>query len=145
MDTTRLLLLVTCVLLAVAVFAWWWERTRLGRRSRARIVVAQRGEGDAIALLEGKGFHVLDRQVTIRWTLYVDGAPVEVTSRADLLVGDGDGTYVAEVKTGGVAPDPTHPATRRQLLEYQHAFAVDGVLLVDMAEGVVREVAFDSS
>ena len=32
--------------------------------------------------------------------------------------------------------------TRRQLLEYAYVFGLDGVLLVDMAAGAIREVEF---
>jgi hypothetical protein len=50
--------------------------------------------------------------------------------------------FVAEIKTGDQAPDPSFPATRRQLLEYQLVFEVEGLLLVDMAAGRVRTVSF---
>ena len=50
--------------------------------------------------------------------------------------------FVAEVKTGSRAPDPTLPATRRQLLEYTFVFGVDRVLLVDAQAGVIRTVTF---
>ena len=74
----------------------------------------------------------------------VDGESWEVLCRADLLVEDADGArFVAEVKTGRMAPEPTRPATRRQLLEYWLVFPVDGVLLVDMAAGRVRAVRFN--
>jgi hypothetical protein len=49
---------------------------------------------------------------------------------------------VAEVKTGTQAPRFEHADTRRQLLEYQLAFEVDSVLLVDVEAGEVREVSF---
>lgn len=143
MDVVPWILLGLCAaLLLLAVAGWWWERTRLSRGSIARQRVARRGESDAEILLSNEGFEVLDRQVTTTWRVWVDDEPVEVRSRADLLVGRHGLRFVAEVKTGGVAPDPCHPATRRQLLEYLLAFPVDGVLLVDMAERRVREVRF---
>jgi hypothetical protein len=49
---------------------------------------------------------------------------------------------VAEVKTGTLAPRIETATTRRQLLEYRVAFAVDGVLLVDADAGTVRRVEF---
>ena len=58
---------------------------------------------------------------------------VEARSRSGFLRGQ---RFVAEVKTGERAIDPTHPATRRQLMEYLHVFEVDGVLLVDREAGV---------
>jgi hypothetical protein len=100
-------------------------------------------------LLEGCGFRILERQVTTTWTLTIDGEAHEVRSRADLLVEARTrsrfprGTrYIAEVKTGDLAPDPRRPATRRQLMEYLMAFDVDGVLLVDMEQGNVHHVVF---
>ena len=108
-----------------------------------------RGEGRAEALLTNLGFVVLDRQVHTTWTMWVNGTPIEVSCRADLLVearrvrGVPRGArFVAEVKTGTRAPDPTHPATRRQLLEYLHVLDVDGALVVDMELGTVHRVGF---
>lgn len=140
MDPAWLLVVVLLVLLAAALLAWAWERGRMGRGNRARQRVALRGETDAERLLGAAGFQILERQAAARWTLWVDGEPVEVGCRADLLVErDGD-LFVAEVKTGELAPDPARPATRRQLLEYHLAFEVDGLLLVDMSARRIREV-----
>ena len=63
--------------------------------------------------------------------------------RADLVVHGRGRRWVADVKTGAEAPRLTTQATRRQLLEYRVAYEVDGVLLVDMEEGVVHTVDFD--
>ncbi|MCZ7678051.1 MAG: hypothetical protein M5U28_04430 [Sandaracinaceae bacterium] len=60
--------------------------------------------------------------------------------RADLLVERGGLAWIAEVKTGAEAPSITTRATRRQLLEYAHAFDVAGVLLVDPERGRVHRV-----
>lgn len=81
-------------------------------------------------MLEQEGFTILQRQVRGSWEILVDDAPVTVNLRADLLVERDDEIFIAEVKTGRLAPDPNFPATRRQLLEYQLAFDVDGVILV---------------
>jgi Holliday junction resolvase-like predicted endonuclease len=119
---------------------------RLGRlhstASRGRNAAAQDGERRAERVLRRAGFAVVERQVAGRLSLSIDGERVEVTNRADLIVRRGRRTYVAEVKTGAIAPDPTHPATRRQLLEYRLAFDVDGVLLVDMEREAVHEIGF---
>jgi hypothetical protein len=137
---------VLLVLLAIAAFTllmlWLVERGRLGRASRARNRVARRGEAAAVQILSDAGFRVTDTQVTQRFLLEVDGEDVEVWCRCDYLVEDDEGAYVAEVKTGDEAPDPTRPATRRQLLEYQRVFGTDGVLLVDVPGGRVIRVRF---
>ncbi|HJL48628.1 MAG TPA: hypothetical protein RMG45_22390 [Polyangiaceae bacterium LLY-WYZ-15_(1-7)] len=84
---------------------------------------------------------MLDTQLTRRWTLWVDGREREITARADFLVERGGRRFVADAKTGEQAK-VTGRATRRQLLEYRHAYAVDGVLLVDAEAGRIVEVGF---
>ena len=104
---------------------------------------AQRGESDAERLLEQDGYRIIDRQLSASWEIFVDGTPHEAQVRADLLVEDDEGRrLVAEIKTGALAPNPTYPPTRRQLLEYWFVFEPDGLLLVDVEAGVVSEVAF---
>ncbi len=69
-------------------------------------------------------------------------APCTVELKADLLVAKGGRQFVAEVKTGTLAPQIRTSATRRQLLEYRLAYDVDGVLLVDMENGSISEIDF---
>jgi Holliday junction resolvase-like predicted endonuclease len=116
----------------------WWR----GRRARRRMARAAAGEARAEALLERRGYTVVGRQVQHRSRLFVDGEAVPFELRADLVVARGGRRYVAEVKTGREAPRPTHPATRRQLLEYRAVLDVDGALLVDAEAERVYEVAF---
>lgn len=142
MDSRITILFLLALVVALAV-AWWRAHTRVGRGNRARLRVAQRGERDAEPLLAAYGYDVVERQVTRWFTLWIDDEPQEVYARADLIVRGDDGLFVAEVKTGATNVDPAHPATRRQLLEYLHAFDVDGALLVDVPGGVVHRVRFD--
>ena len=93
-------------------------------------------------MLEADGFTILERQVRGSWIFYVDDEPVTVNLRADLLVERGDEIFIAEVKTGRLAPDPNFPATRRQLLEYHLAFDVEGVILVAPEQGAIVYVDF---
>lgn len=138
--------LVLFLLLAFATLVlgvlWRVAATAGGRASRERNARAQAGEAEAERLLRRCGYRVVARQVRGSWTLSVDGQLHEAAVRADLLVSRHGRRFVAEVKTGAVAPDPLHPATRRQLLEYWLAFEPDGVLLVDMEARVVRVVGF---
>ena len=108
-----------------------WTRFSRTRTLRARARHAVKGEMRAEGVLRAAGFDVLERQVRGTWTVYAADEPLEIGLRADLLVARGGRRYVAEVKTGRVAPRLDHAATRRQLLEYRIAFGVDGVLLVD--------------
>ncbi|HVY49066.1 MAG TPA: hypothetical protein VHB21_24420, partial [Minicystis sp.] len=89
-----------------------------------------------------RGYRVLGRQVRRRYGVRVDGAEHAVDLRADYVVEHEGARFVAEVKTGRLAPRLDTPATRRQLLEYRVAFEVDGVLLVDAEAGRVHAVEF---
>ena len=108
--------------------------------ARERSIRAVAGERDAVALLEGDGYAVIDWQVRGSWTLRADGEPVTVGLRADYLVLRNGRRYIAEVKTGRLAPSLSHGPTRRQLLEYRAAFDVDGVVLVDAGVRTITHV-----
>lgn len=140
MSASQALILALLALVLALALGWWRASRRWSRASRRRNQRAQRGEAEAERLLEEAGYEILDRQVPATWTMIVDGEPIEVGVRADLWVGRGDLRFVAEVKTGRAAPDPTLPATRRQLLEYQVAFEPDGLLLVDAEAGEILEI-----
>jgi hypothetical protein len=144
MSSTELLYVAagaTVVLALIAVKATLRRRRRSWRaRSRSRRALA--GELDAEALLQAHGYRVCERQVRASYVARVDDAEVDVALRVDLLVERDGGRFVAEVKTGEVAPDLTTAATRRQLLEYATALDVDGVLLVAPERGRVVRVEF---
>ena len=120
----------------------WGYATRTRRGNARRSLRAREGEEDAEELLRACGFTVVERQATRQWSFDVDGEEYVAGVRADLLVEKDEALYVAEVKTGLRAPDPRHPATRRQLLEYWFVYEPDGLLLVDMERREVREVTF---
>jgi hypothetical protein len=135
-------LLVAAVVLAAIVLGLvargWYRRWRLRRRwSRARKI-----ERRASTLLAELGYQVLDSQVETTYTLLVDGEPSTVALRADYLVSRSGRQFVAEVKSGEVAPRLDTAPTRRQLLEYWAAFQVDGILLVDGEARQVHEITF---
>jgi len=113
-----------------------------GLRSRARNRVAGEGEARAEQILERAGYRILERQAVAEWSMLVDGVETPIEIRVDLLVSRRGKRYVAEVKTGERAPDPRHPPTRRQLLEYALVFDAREVLLVDVPAGDVRSIAF---
>lgn len=129
-------------LIAVALGAWiaLALRRSFERAARARrLARAARGEREAERVLERRGYRVVARQPRALVRYAIDGEPLDVEVRADLIVEKASSLYVAEVKTGERAPSPATPATRRQLLEYGHAFDVQGLLLVDVeADRVAR-------
>lgn len=144
-EMLKVALGVALLVAFVALVGWWRARGWMARGNRARQRIARAGEDDAEALLAEQGFVVVDRQVTHTWQMIVDGEVRDVRCRADLVVRprrDKRARYVAEVKTGDRATEPTCPATRRQLLEYSMAFDVDGVLLLDMARRRIHTIEF---
>ncbi len=137
--------LLALVLLLCLALAWSMRRASqsLGRASHSRNMRAQAGEEEAEELLESLGYRIVDRQVRDWGQVWLDGELHEFEVRADLLVSRDSDQFVAEVKTGMLAPDPGYPPTRRQLREYSRVFDDCGILLVDVDEGTVTEVCFD--
>lgn len=113
-----------------------------GRRLRLARERGAQGEVRAEALLRRLGYAIVARQAARSYGVSVDGQPFNVALRADFLVERDHLCYVAEVKTGRLAPRLDTPATRRQLLEYRVAFQTAGVLLVDVDAGRVHSVEF---
>ncbi len=131
-------------LMGLAAWVGWkarrlWQRLRLARSRR----IGRRGERVAEKLLRRRGYVVLQRAVSAPVRLIVDGAPCSYQVRADALVARGDRVFVAEFKGGEEVSKLSHRGTRRQLLEYAHAFGVRGILLVDAYRRNVHEVAFE--
>jgi hypothetical protein len=135
---------VLAVLVAILAIALWAALTRASRRTRRRVARAIDGEATARHLLEAHGYEIRGEQVRGSWSLTVDGETFDFGVRADLVVARDGEVLVAEVKTGMLAPDPTFGPTRRQLLEYQLVFEVDGVLVVDADRQTISRVAFDA-
>ena len=109
---------------------------------RRRFAIGAQAEKDAVPLLERHGYTILDEQATAQSIFWVDGVETACTVRADLLAEKDGQQFVVEVKSGDSAPDPKYSATRRQLLEYEHVFRRDGMLLADMRGGTLKRVTF---
>ncbi len=137
-----LLAVALCGALVALVLARWLAAWRGSWRARRRARRALRGEDVAATLLEDAGFRLIARQPCTSWAPLVDGQPHNIELRADYLVEANGERFVAEVKTGGLAPNLATAATRRQLLEYHVAFAADGVLLVCPERGTIQRVEF---
>lgn len=141
-DVPRELLAAVAVVAALVAASMALRRWIRRARARRRFARASEGEREAAALLEAHGFRIEGAQVAASYAFGVDGEPVGVSVRADYVVSRGGERFVAEVKTGRVAPRVETPATRRQLLEYHYAFGVSGVLLVDADARRVHRVDF---
>ena len=106
MDIQMIVILALLVLVVMLCVMLSWALRRGGKASRARNRRAQLGESDAEALLERFGFGIVDRQVREKGWIWLDGEAFDFEVRADLLVERDDELYIAEVKTGVMAPDP---------------------------------------
>lgn len=144
-DFSPTLALLTFAALAAALI---WLTLALRRWWKARILhtrmdLASRGEANAEAWLAAQGYRVLERQLSRRCQMHINGRVAEFDVRADLLVQMGEETAVVEVKTGEAA-DPRLPATRRQLREYCEVFEVEQIYLFDANESRLHKVEFPS-
>ncbi len=125
------------IFLGIKIITWLKKRQFKKRVQRGR-----EAEENAESFLEESGFMVWDRQVASRTEYLVDGEEREAGLRADyLLIKDGK-QYIAEVKSGALAPNPDYTDTRRQLLEYALAFGKIPLLLVDMESKEIHEIEF---
>ena len=118
------------------------RRWAVARRLRLQMERALAAEAWAARLLKRAGYTLRGSQVKGAYTLWIDGRAISIELRADYVVERRGRLFVAEVKSGELAPSLETAATRRQLLEYSIAFAVDGVLLVDGETGSIHEVVF---
>ncbi len=127
---------------AYLLFKGWFAHLRSIRVRKKRSARAIQGEEDARHLLEEEGYEIVSSQETLAWQFYCDEEEIEVDLRVDYLVEREGLRYVAEVKTGELAPSLRNAATRRQLLEYRVAYQVDGALLVAVEDASVQVVRF---
>lgn len=128
------------LLVGAALQAWFAALSDRATRSQ-RALEAQAGEREGRVLLEAAGYRVLGEQVRLGWSYELNGEIVEALLIADFLVERRGRRYVADAKTGGAA-SLRNIATRRQLLEYQLAFDVTAVLLVDLERRAIHELRF---
>jgi hypothetical protein len=144
-DDRRVNETIVVAILAAVIALWCAAKLRAWRgswRARRRAARAMAGEDRAGEMLIAAGFSIVERQARVAWAPLIDGEPCELELRADYLVERDGELLVAEVKTGDAAPSIETAATRRQLLEYSIAFAVDGILLVCPERDQILRVEF---
>jgi len=94
-------------------------------------------------LLRRAGYRIEQREVTATVRALVDGRAEEYRVRVDVVVSRRRRIYVAEIKAGPDSATLANRFTRRQLLEYAHAFReADGLILVDAHRGRIQRVEF---
>jgi len=133
--------IVLTLVIAGALLESWWRKVRVRAEARAAVKRGLKGERDAEKLLKKLGYTIVAKQAPASYAVLIDGELMPFQLTADFIVELGGKRLVAEVKTGkAIKLDSAE--TRRQLLEYQLAFAVDSLLLVDMEGRQVHTVRF---
>jgi Holliday junction resolvase len=140
-SPTLLIVAVLALVVVGALLEAWWRKLRTGWAASKAAKRGLKAERDAEKLLKKLGYTLVARQVPAGYSVLLDGDLATFRLTADLLVESGGKRHVAEVKTGK-AIKLDHAETRRQLLEYQLAFGVDSLLLVDMEGKKVHTVRF---
>ena len=135
---TGIILILIGARLALIIKRW-----ALGRILKRRRETGAQAEIDAITLIEKSGYKIIEEQSTIHCSFLVNGEETNYTVRADYIAEKNEKRYVIEVKSGDVAPNANHSATRRQLLEYAHVYRPDGLLLADMTAITLSTIEFD--
>lgn len=143
------LLFLGAAMWGAAWLAIAWRQYRLRNKLKLHTRQGRQGERAALHLLQQSGYRILDAQRSQQAVVRVDGTPHPYQVRADYLVESQRGStqgqrYIVEVKTGHEATQPTSSATRRQLLEYQQVYDVDGVMLADMRLRKLHHIRFDN-
>lgn len=144
---SREYLILAVALLLAALVAWLALALRRAWKAwllRRRMLGAASGEDLAERWLTAQGHRVLDRQLTKRCVMWIDGIETAYDLRADLLVKIHGERVLVEVKTGEAA-DPRSTATRRQLREYAAEWGVDRLYLFDATRQQLREVEFETA
>jgi Holliday junction resolvase-like predicted endonuclease len=131
-----LALIAALVWLTLAIRRLWKAKVL-----HERMDLAADGEALAERWLAAQGYRVLERQLSRRCQMHINGRVAEYDVRADLLVQMGEEVAVVEVKTGEAA-DPRLPSTRRQLREYCAVFEVDHIYLFDANTSRLHKVEF---
>ena len=112
-------------------------------KSRMSSIRGQTQEKRAKKYLQSLGFSILEHQPTTEVGWWIDGVWTQTSITGDYLVKRDGEVGLVEVKTGRAA-SATHRDTRRQLLEYHHAFDVDAVFLYDVERSQLQRIEFES-
>jgi hypothetical protein len=92
--------------------------------------------------LKKRGYQILGKGQKEVVVVRVDGKDHLGALTAEYTVSKNGKRYVVWGMRGEGTGDPTEPALRRRLIELDRVFGLDGVLIVDPAEGTINEVLF---
>ncbi|MEE8637874.1 MAG: hypothetical protein V3T21_02400 [Candidatus Margulisiibacteriota bacterium] len=119
----------------------------LGRLWRRKIPVVQSegirfSEKEVEGFLQRAGYQILGKRQRETVITNVDGKDRFGYLEADYTVRRGKKKYVVVVQSGEGSSDPNEPLLRRKLLEYDHVFSPNALLVLDLSRGEIHEVNF---
>ena len=138
------LLAFLLIISSIILFIWLGWKIRLWWKNFLFMLLRKRGkkgEQNSIMLLEKNGYRIIEEQMKLNGSFFVDDALSKFDLRPDLLVEKDGVKYIAEVKTGDVA-SPFNRNTRRQLHEYSFYSNHDVILLVDPIKKSIKKISF---
>jgi hypothetical protein len=138
------LLAFLLIISSIILFIWLGWKIRLWWKNFLFMLLRKRGkkgEQNSIMLLEKNGYRIIEEQMKLNGSFFVDDALSKFDLRPDLLVEKDGVKYIAEVKTGDVA-SPFNRNTRRQLHEYSFYSNHDIILLVDPIKKSIKKISF---
>ena len=138
------LLAFLLIIFSIILFIWLGWKIRLWWKNFLFMLLRKRGkkgEQNSIMLLEKNGYRIIEEQMKLNGSFFVDDALSKFDLRPDLLVEKDGVKYIAEVKTGDVA-SPFNRNTRRQLHEYSFYSNHDIILLVDPIKKSIKKISF---
>lgn len=109
---------------------------------KRRFAKSRTAEKGAEKLLRKKGYSILDIQKSKPILITIGDKIHRYFIRIDFLVKKKGKVYVVEVKNGEKNPYITNRETRRQMLEYYHAYQPHGIILLNMRNKNISEVKF---
>ncbi len=139
---TNIIIVSTLIGIVIgAIIFYYLSRSMFESRPKDR-PAPRFSEKEAEALLKRRMYDILSRQPKRTVVTQIDGKDHFGYIEADYIVRRGKNKFVVMVKVGEEAADPNDPILRRKLIELDHAFSVDGVLLVDLQSEELHHIDF---
>lgn len=132
-----LIIVVVVIIITIKSFVYY-QSFKIKKRIKKGLV----GEQQAFKFLEKNNYKVLDAQIKLSHTFWINEEKVTVDIAPDYLVKKKGKRFLVEVKTGESVGDMYNASTRRQVLEYALVNPYDGILLVNMIDKSIQEIRF---
>lgn len=139
----KLLLIIISLFILITIVVTIYSIKNLNKyKIKKRFKTGRIGEEKAKDYLIKHGFKILEEQLSLFASMWINGVKHEYEVRIDYLVKKGNTKSIVEVKTGEKAVDPLNSSTRRQLFEYINLYDADNMYLFDADSNKLKEIFF---